>query len=54
VYDSANLGENRKSLAFGLTFRANDRTLIESEIELVINKVINKIETQFSAQLRKN
>ncbi len=54
VYDGEKLGNNQKSLAFALTFRALDHTLKESEIELIINKIINKIETQFSAQLRKN
>jgi phenylalanyl-tRNA synthetase beta chain len=54
VYQGANLGENQKSLAFGLIFRAKDRTLKESEIEASLNVIINKIESKFSAKLRKN
>lgn len=54
VYTGKNIGENQKSLAFSLTFRASDRTLKEAEIENAMNKIISTIETKYSASLRKN
>lgn len=54
VYQGSNLGDSHKSLAFSLTFRANDRTLKESEIETALNNVISSVENKFNASLRKN
>lgn len=52
VYKGNNLEPNSKSLAFSLTFRAQDRTLKENEIDMIINDIISKVETSFSAKLR--
>ncbi|MDX9791591.1 MAG: phenylalanine--tRNA ligase subunit beta, partial [Candidatus Kapabacteria bacterium] len=54
VYKDEKLGGDRKSLAFGLTFRAQDRTLKETEIENIVKNIIKKVEVEFSAQLRTN
>ena len=42
IYRSESLGANKKSVAFALTLRADDRTLNEAETDAVMNKVIKK------------
>ncbi|MBX3042703.1 MAG: phenylalanine--tRNA ligase subunit beta [Candidatus Kapabacteria bacterium] len=54
VYHGQGIDDNSKSLAFNLTFRAIDRTLKENEIDESLNNIINKIESKYSAHLRKN
>ena len=52
IYRGANLGEGKKSLAFSLELRADDRTLTDADTEPVINKVLAALETQCGATLR--
>jgi phenylalanyl-tRNA synthetase beta chain len=46
------LGENKKSLAFRMIFRAPDRTLKSEEIDVAVKKAISALESKFSALLR--
>lgn len=43
IYRSEQIGQNRKSVAFSLTLRAEDRTLNDAEIETVMEKVFKKL-----------
>ena len=52
IYRGANLGEGKKSLAFSLELRADDRTLTDADTEPVISKVLAALETQCGATLR--
>lgn len=52
VYAGKQLGDNQKSLAFALSFRAADRTLKEEEINTAMAKILRALETQFDAKLR--
>ena len=52
TFVSPALGENKKSLAFRLTFRAPDRTLKVEEVEAVVEKVVSSLEKKFGARLR--
>lgn len=52
IYRGAQLGENRKSVAFAITFRASDRTLTDSEINASMEKILKACETQFGAVIR--
>ena len=52
IYRGANLGEGKKSLAFSLELRADDRTLTDSDTEPVISKVLKALEEQCGATLR--
>lgn len=53
IYQGKQLGEMKKSLAFNLIFSAENKTLTDEEIDPIMKKVIEKIETKFSAIVRK-
>lgn len=52
VYIGENLGEDKKSIAFSLTFRAKDRTLAETDIAKSVEKIITFAKEKHSAVLR--
>ena len=52
VYRSESLGEGKKSLAFGLAFRAPDRTLTEEEASEVRLKAAELAKERFGAEMR--
>lgn len=53
VYTGTNLPEGKKSIAYSLTFGANDRTLKDEEVNPVIDKIVVGLEKAFGAELRK-
>lgn len=53
IYSGDRLGDNKKSVAFSLVYRASDRTLQDEEIAGVQEKVVNALQETFSAELRK-
>lgn len=52
VYRGEQVGENKKSVAYSITFRAADRTLVDDEVSAVMNKIVNALETKLGATLR--
>ena len=52
IYRGANLGEGKKSLAFSLELRSDERTLTDSDTEPVISKVLAALAEQCGASLR--
>ena len=52
IYRGANLGDGKKSLAFSLELRADDRTLTDADTEPVISKVLEALSSQCGAVLR--
>lgn len=52
LFQGEQLGEKKKSLAFSLVYRADDRTLTDDEIQVIHEKVIQFLETTFHAKLR--
>ena len=52
VYQSEQLGENKKSLAFGLVFRAADKTLTEDEASEARLRAAKAAEERFGATMR--
>jgi phenylalanyl-tRNA synthetase beta chain len=52
IYRGANLGEGKKSLAFSLELRADDRTLTDADTEPVITKVLGALASECGAVLR--
>ena len=52
IYRGANLGEGKKSLAFSLELRADDRTLTDADSEGVISKVLHALQETCSISLR--
>jgi len=53
IYRSAQLGEGKKSVAFSMRLRADDRTLTDEEANKVFEKAIRSCQRQFGAELRK-
>ena len=52
VYKGQQVPEGMKSVAYALTFRAKDRTLIDDEVNKSMKKILNGLETVLGAQLR--
>jgi hypothetical protein len=52
IYEGENIEEGKKSVAFSLLFRAADRTLEESEVTEICEKVVAEIESEIKAKLR--
>ena len=52
VYRGTGVPEGKKSLAFSLELRADDRTLTDADSEAVMNKVLSALQAQCGATLR--
>jgi len=52
VYRSAQLGENKKSVAFSFIFRGADHTLTEAEITKAMDKILAVASESHNANLR--
>ena len=52
IYRGANLGDGKKSLAFSLTLRADDRTLTDNDSEGTISKILAALKDSLGATLR--
>jgi phenylalanyl-tRNA synthetase beta chain len=52
VYRGEQIGTEKKSLAFALTYQAADRTLTDDEVGKIRQKVIRALEKKLDAQLR--
>jgi phenylalanyl-tRNA synthetase beta chain len=52
VYTGLQVPDGKKSLAFALELRANDRTLTEKDVTLVTRRILDELEDRFGARLR--
>ncbi|MFQ6613619.1 MAG: hypothetical protein ACE5D1_02140, partial [Fidelibacterota bacterium] len=52
VFTHASLGTDKKSVLYRFTFQSHSKTLEDSEVNPIINKIIKFAETQFGAKLR--
>jgi len=52
VFQGANLGLGRKSVAFGLILQHPSRTLKDEEVNTVVNQVVASLQHEFNATLR--
>ena len=52
VYRGTGVPEGKKSMAFSLSLRADDRTLTDTDSEQVINRVLSALTEQINATLR--
>ncbi|MFA5779181.1 MAG: phenylalanine--tRNA ligase subunit beta [Elusimicrobiota bacterium] len=51
-YSGEQIKEGHKSLAFRMTFRRQDRTLKDEEVNTAIKKIISQLEKKFNAKIR--
>lgn len=52
VFEGKSLGENKKNIAFRLSFLAKNKTLTINDVEPIIEKVLKVLDDKFSAKLR--
>ena len=52
VYQGEGIDPGHKSLALGLTWQADSRTLVDDEVNQLMEKVINSLKNNFGAVLR--
>ena len=52
VYKGSQIPEGKKSVAYSVTFRADDRTLTDDEISAVFDKILSGLKEQLGAELR--
>ncbi|NLB29345.1 MAG: hypothetical protein GX823_03850, partial [Clostridiales bacterium] len=52
VYTGAPIPEGKKSVAFSLKLRADERTLTADEADEVLETVLSALEREFSAVIR--
>ena len=53
VYTGDHVGNEEKSVALRLVFRAPDRTLTESEVQVEVDRVLSQLNSNYGALLRK-
>lgn len=53
VYRGEQVGAGKKSLAYSLTYQAEDRTLGDKDVEKLRSKIIRSLEAQLGATIRK-
>ncbi len=53
VFRGAQLGSDKKSAAFSLRFRAEDRTLTDEEVKTVFDAILSVCAERFGAEIRK-
>jgi phenylalanyl-tRNA synthetase beta chain len=52
VYRGEQVGRSKKSLAYSITYQAEDRTLTDKEVSKLRNKIVKRLEREFGAKLR--
>ena len=52
IYRGVGVAEGKKSMAFSLELRADDRTLTDTDSEAVVNKILEALKEQLDAVLR--
>jgi len=53
VFESEKLGANKKSMAVSFTFLDEEKTMTDSEIDAMMNKIIAACEKELNAEIRK-
>ncbi|QCV56012.1 phenylalanine--tRNA ligase subunit beta [Thermoactinomyces vulgaris] len=52
VFTGEQIGEGKKSVAYSLVFRTNERTLTDEEVHQIHERIVHYLTEQFGAQLR--
>jgi phenylalanyl-tRNA synthetase beta chain len=52
VYEGAQIGPGRKSLAYGLLYQADDRTLTDAEVNRAHAEVVERLRAELGAEVR--
>ncbi len=52
IYQGSSLEEGKKSLAFHVSYQANDHTLTSEEVDIVVQKLLKHLAEKYQAQIR--
>lgn len=52
VYEGKNIPEGKKSMAYSLTFQANNDTLTDEDVNKTMEKIQNSLENEFDVEIR--
>ena len=52
VYQGEQIEKGFKSVSYSITFRAPDRTLVDDEVNSVMDKILSDLKDEFGAILR--
>jgi len=52
VYQGDQVGPGRKSLAYGLLYQAEDRTLTDAEVNAMHGRLVERLRVAFGAEVR--
>jgi phenylalanyl-tRNA synthetase beta chain len=52
VYEGENIGEDKKSIAFRLSFLDSNKTLTINDVEPIVKKVVQQLDRTYNAKLR--
>jgi phenylalanyl-tRNA synthetase beta chain len=52
LYRGEQVGEGKKSLAYSLTFQADDRTLADKDVNKLRGKILRRLKDKLNATLR--
>ncbi len=53
IFRNEKIGENKKSVAYSLSFRDKNKTLSDDEVNQTMENIISELEKEFNAELRK-
>ncbi len=52
IYRGAQIEKSKKSMAYALSFRDDSRTLKDTEIEIIVNRILENLGRKFKARIR--
>ena len=52
IYTGKQISDNKKSMAYKITFRSSDRTLSDEDINPSVENIIKALKSEFNAELR--
>jgi phenylalanyl-tRNA synthetase beta chain len=52
IYEGRQIEKGKKSMAYSLRFRREDRTLKDREVEITVNRIVEDLEKRYKASLR--
>ena len=53
IYEGKQVPDGKKSVAYSLLFRATDKTLVDEDVNTMIQCILKEIESRYQAELRK-
>ncbi|MBN2073761.1 MAG: phenylalanine--tRNA ligase subunit beta [Actinobacteria bacterium] len=52
IYRGEQVEKGKKSMAYSLLFRGDDRTLKDAEVDIIVNRILGDLKKEFGAKLR--